>query len=44
MRGPLARKGMVFYLQLLGESSHRPHNDHRSISRGSQEDLQGYFT
>lgn len=36
-------KGKVFYLQLLGESRHRPHNDHTSISMESQEDLQGYF-
>lgn len=36
-------KGKVFYLQLLGESSHQPHSDHRCISRGSRENLQGYF-
>lgn len=38
-----AGKGKVFYLQLLAESCHQPHNDHRSLNRGSQEDLQGYF-
>lgn len=37
-------KGKVFYLQQLGESSHRPHSDHTDPSAGNpQEDLQGYL-